>query len=295
MPRPFLSSHRCVCLLSLALASCGLPAVPPQEASAEDPSHGPARRDLVEAEVSTVGWDRLSGSPVVLLRVVDSGQVVPIWVGTAEARAILAALQHLDFPRPMTHDLMANLLAGLDTELEEVIVHDLKDGVYYGWLKLRVHGEAEARLLDTRPSDGMALAVRTGAAIRLAEKLLTDLPDYSFMAPEEEAQVVRVAGLTVVAANPTLAQEFDLPERPGVVVLEVRGAEALRSLKRGDLLVEVNGRPLTEPMALLDAVGSTPRGEKLHLTLWRQGEEHEVELDPAAPPPPSRRKAQQVV
>ncbi len=247
--------------------------------------------DFLAAEVATVGWDAFSGAPIVLLRTLDSGQVVPIWVGTAEARAIASALHGVEYPRPMTHDLMRNLLGKLHAQLEEVLIHDLKDGTYYGLLKLRLDGEPEPLVVDSRPSDGLALALRTGAAIRLSSKLLTESPEFEFMAPEGMDQVVQSLGLTVVAPNDDLRQRFALPDRPGLVVIRATGEAASRGIEVGDLILEVNGKVPEEPLDLLEALRDTPPGDPLAITYWRQGQEHTVEIYPTAQPQSeSRRK-----
>jgi bifunctional DNase/RNase len=236
--------------------------------------------ELFDAEISTVGWDRMSRAPVVLLRVPESSKVVPIWVGLAEARAIAAGLQGEEFLRPLTHDLMANLLARLDVTLEEIIIHDVRDGVYYGLLKLQVADEENPRLVDTRPSDGLALAVRTGASILVSKKVLDDQPEFSFSAPEGGDQVVQAAGLTVVAVSAELRREFGLPDRPGVVVLDSEGEAQRQGLKRGDLIVDINGTAPSKPIDFLDTVLGSSADTPLRITYWREGEEHQIELVP---------------
>lgn len=250
-------------------------------AAAAEPAP-PASDDLLPAEVATVGWDAVSDSPIVLVRELGSGRLVPIWVGVAEAQAIAAALHGIEAPRPMTHDLMSSLLAKLDAKLEEVQIHDLRGGTYYGWLKLRVAQRAEPMLVDTRPSDGLALALRTGAQIRLARKVLDQTPEFDFLAPEAEDQVVRIAGLTVVVATPELRKEFALPERAGVVVSAAAGEAARKGLRRGDLIVEVNGAVPANPLEFLKAVRGAPLKAPMRVTYWRDGKETAVELKPTA-------------
>jgi bifunctional DNase/RNase len=245
------------------------------------PGDGPsATSELLAAEIATVGWDGITDSPIVLLREASTGRVVPIWVGVAEARAIAAALLGVEYPRPMTHDLMADLVGKLDARLEEVRIHDVRDGTYYGMLQLRVAGKLDPLMVDTRPSDGLALALRTGAAIRLSRTVLDQTPDYEFLAPEAGEQVVRALGLTVVAPSAELRQEFSLPERNGVVVLTVSGEAARKGLRRGDLIVAVNGAVPEAPVDLLTAVRETPAGKPIRVTYLRAGEESEVDLRP---------------
>lgn len=238
---------------------------------------GPPDGDLLTAELNTVGWDQLSGSPVVLLRELGSGQVLPIWIGMAEARAISFELHGVELSRPMTHDLMTNLLATLGAHLEEVVVSDLRDGTYYGLLKLRVDGESEPRWVDTRPSDGLALALRSDATIRIAKKLIEDLPEVEFMAPESPDQVVRALGLTVVAPSAELKRELSLPDRPGLAVIATSGVAKKAGLTRGDLIVAIDGATPREPLDLLRAIENAT-GSTLSVTYWREGGEATVEL-----------------
>lgn len=278
--------------LALCLAACsGCATAPPVDGSEAAPQiseKGPdaappppaAEGDLLSAEVATVGWDGITDSPIVLLRELSTGRVVPIWVGLAEARAIASALLGVEYPRPMTHDLMADLVSKLAAKLEEVRIHDVREGTYYGLLQLRVDGRDDPLLVDTRPSDGLALALRTGAAIRVSRGVLDQTPDYEFLAPEAGEQVVRALGLTVVAPTAELREEFSLPERDGVVVLTVTGEAAEKGLHRGDLIVAVNGKVPAAPVDLLDAVRKTPVGQLVRITYLREGKETTVEVRP---------------
>ncbi len=311
MPHLFVSTV-CLPVAVLALSACSASTSAPGEAPGSEPHDtensavddpdarrpdadsispaNPPEGDLVTAELSTVGWDQLSGSPVVLLRELDSGQVLPIWIGLAEARAISFELHGIELSRPMTHDLLTNVLATLGAQLEEVVVSDLREGTYYGLLKLRVDGEAEPRWIDTRPSDGLALALRAGATIRVARKLIDDLPDFEFMAPDSPDQVVRALGLTVVSPTPELKAELSLPDRHGLVVIATTGIARKAGLARGDLIVRIDGAPPVEPVDLLRAIEDSA-GDTLRLTYLRGGAETTVELSLAAP---ERRRSENV-
>ncbi len=291
MPR-FLASILGSALILASLAACSAspngsgesPAGHQADEETESSQHSgtlaeapPPVGDLLTAELNTVGWDQLSGSPVVLLRELDSGQVLPIWIGMAEARAISFELHGIELSRPMTHDLMANVLATLGASLEEVVVSDLREGTYYGLLKLRVDGESEPRWVDTRPSDGLALALRTDATIRIAKKLIKDLPNIDFMAPESPEQVVRALGLTVVIPNDELRTELSLPDRSGLAVIATSGVAKRAGLARGDLIVAIDGATPDEPLDLLRAIENAT-GNELSITYWRDGVETTVEL-----------------
>lgn len=296
---PRSAAVRLPAVLALLLLACGLSACsgcsatpPPRHAGApraaapneEAPSAVPVLpmdQAFRRVEVSTVGWDRLSDTPVVLLREMDTGQLVPIWVGVPEAQAIAAALHDVEFPRPMTHDLMNDLLGKLHARLDELLIHDVVGGTYYGLLRLHVDGRDEPLLVDARPSDGLALALRAGAAIRVSQRILDDTPDVDFLAPDEPEQVVRALGLTVVAPTSDLRAESGIPaERAGLVVIRAVGHAAESGLHRGDLLVAVGGRPVTDPAGFLDTVRDQPVGEPVTVRYWRDGIEREVRVAP---------------
>jgi len=246
--------------------------------------------DLVPVELSTLGVDGRSGSPIVVLRDPASGSVLPIWVGPMEAQAIALVLHGVVPPRPMTHDLMAKLISELHAELEEVIVTDLRNNTYFGVLRLRVAGEKKPRDVDTRPSDAIALALRAGAPIRVARKILANIPDFEFVAPEGPNQIVQALGMTVVFAAPSLRQEFRLGTQPGVVVTSVFGVARDKGVRRGDLVTEVNGKPVAEPAAFFDTVRGAPRGTPIKITYWRNGQTQTIEVPADVPPSrPGRR------
>jgi uncharacterized protein len=148
----------------LFLAGC---AVPAGESRQPDPG-------LATVEVAAVAVDPRTQSPVVLLRDPATDRVVPIWVGVPEAEAIRRALDGVAVPRPMTHDLLASAIRGLGARVEEVAITQQRGGTYYGVIRLVTNGGRERIEIDSRPSDGMALALRTGARIRVARELLLD-------------------------------------------------------------------------------------------------------------------------
>lgn len=141
----------------------------------------------VPLDVVGVRMEMPSNTPIVLLREAAGERYVPIWVGAAEATAIAYAQQGVVPPRPLTHDLMRDLLAALGVELSLVRITHLEEGVFYATLVLANGAEVSAR-----PSDAIALALRTGSPIvgtpELVETAGIELPDEE---PEEEVQVER--------------------------------------------------------------------------------------------------------
>jgi len=117
-----------------------------------------------------VSFDVASKQPIVLLKSEESDRYLPIWIGSPEAAAILVKLQNAEFPRPMTHDLLTNVLGSLSAKLDRVLVTELKDNTFYAVLRLTAEGRQID--IDSRPSDAIALAVRTEAPIFASHELL---------------------------------------------------------------------------------------------------------------------------
>jgi bifunctional DNase/RNase len=253
-------------------------------------AQGSGDGEWVPVELSTVGMDGRTGLPIVVLRDPESGSVLPIWIGGAEAQAIALVLHGVVPPRPMTHDLMANLISELRAEVDEVVVTDLRNNTYFGVVRLRVAGEKKIREVDSRPSDALALALRTGAPIRVARKILAAAPEFDFIAPEGPNQVVQALGLTVVAATPSLRKEFRLADRRGVVVTSAFGFAREKGMRRGDLIIEVNGKVIEEPAAFFEVVRATPPRAPVQITYLRDGDTRVIEVPADLPPSkPGRR------
>jgi bifunctional DNase/RNase len=123
-----------------------------------------------EVDVMGVRVEMPSNQPIVLLREVSGERYLPIWIGAVEATAIAFAQQGVVPPRPLTHDLMKDLLEAMGQELTEVQITDMKDGVFYANLVFGSGLEVGAR-----PSDSIALALRTGSRIVCAEEVLDEV------------------------------------------------------------------------------------------------------------------------
>jgi bifunctional DNase/RNase len=110
---------------------------------------------------------------VIILREKDGERVLPIVIGINEADAIRLKVSGVELPRPLTHDLLRNIITELGAELERIVIHDLRQGTFFAKLVLKAH-DGQGREVDARPSDAIALALRVGAPI-LAEESLLDL------------------------------------------------------------------------------------------------------------------------
>lgn len=125
---------------------------------------------VIEAKVSGIIIDPISNSPVLILKEVNGTRVLPIWIGVMEATAIAAELENVRFPRPMTHDLIKNILEKMNCMLTKVVITDLRDNTYYANIYIDAGGEET--VIDSRPSDAVAIALRTGAPIFINEEVL---------------------------------------------------------------------------------------------------------------------------
>ncbi|MCK5482598.1 MAG: bifunctional nuclease family protein [Gemmatimonadetes bacterium] len=118
---------------------------------------------MIELEVASLGLDKASNTPVVILREVDGDRLLPIWIGPGEASAIAMELAGIKFSRPLTHDLLTTVVRGLGSELVRVLITRVVDNTYYASLVLQRNGETIT--IDSRPSDSVALALRSSAPI----------------------------------------------------------------------------------------------------------------------------------
>jgi len=126
--------------------------------------------EMIEMVVEGIGIDPQS-QPLVLLRDEDRKTFVPIWIGPAEAVSIQMELDKKPSPRPMTHDLITNMLRDLGIQLVKVTVNDFADQVYYATLHLQMPGTVQLQEIDARPSDAIALALRTQCRILVASEV----------------------------------------------------------------------------------------------------------------------------
>ena len=138
--------------------------------------------DVVEVEVVGVRVEMPSNQPIVLLRETEGERYLPIWIGAVEATAIAFAQEGVVPPRPLTHDLMRDLVEATGNELTEIQITEIRDGVFYATLVLASGVEVAAR-----PSDSIALALRTGARIVCAEEVLAEV---GIAVPDEQEEAV---------------------------------------------------------------------------------------------------------
>lgn len=139
---------------------------------------------MIEMKVKGLTLDPLTNMPIVILKDLGGQKALPIWVGIFEANAIAMKMENVPTPRPMTHDLIKNIIEGAKARVERVIVSDLKNNTFYASIELVMNGASLS--IDSRPSDAIALALRMEAPIFVAEKVIEEAR--SIEIPEQQSE-----------------------------------------------------------------------------------------------------------
>ncbi len=174
--------------------------------------------DLVQVEVASLGLDKASNTPVVILREVNGERLLPIWIGPAEASAIAMELAGIKFSRPLTHDLVSTIVGSLGSELVRVLITRVEENTYFASLVFRRNGEVIS--IDSRPSDSVALALRAAAPIFASAGLL-GTTQLEIEQPQEDDEV-----------PPWMPPEPESESRPEGGEEKARG-ESLRDYLKG--------------------------------------------------------------
>lgn len=124
----------------------------------------------IEMRIKGLVVDPISKMPIVVLEDIQSKRMLPIWIGIFEANAIALKIEDIATPRPMTHDLLKNLLDELDIKVEKIVVNDVRDNTFYALIYCRHMNQTVT--IDSRPSDAIALVLRTGAPIFVEESVV---------------------------------------------------------------------------------------------------------------------------
>src|SRR5688572_17299474 len=144
---------------------------------------------LVPMSIKGLMLDPVSNSPIVVLKDDEEKFFLPIWVGIFEANAIALQLENITTPRPMTHDLLRNMISELDARVTRVVINDLRDSTFFAQIRLLVAGKTLE--VDARPSDALALALRTEAPIYVAQTVLDQAQTITPEAGEDNDEKVK--------------------------------------------------------------------------------------------------------
>jgi hypothetical protein len=132
----------------------------------------------IEMTIKGLMVDPITHMPIIILRDRDGQRVLPIWVGIFEANAIALQMENISTPRPMTHDLLRHAIEDLGGTVTKVVIADLRDNTFYALIHVEIRTEAVA--IDARPSDAIALALRTQAAIFVEESVIDGAKSIDF-------------------------------------------------------------------------------------------------------------------
>ncbi len=127
---------------------------------------------MLEMTIKGLALDPSSNTPIVILEDLAKERAIPIWIGPFEAQAIVMKMEDVSVPRPMTHDLIKNILEGIQATVSRIVINDKEDNTFFAVILLSIDGNEVS--IDSRPSDAIALALRVDAPIYVAKKVLDE-------------------------------------------------------------------------------------------------------------------------
>jgi bifunctional DNase/RNase len=140
----------------------------------------------IEMSIKGLMVDPITNTPIVILRDKDGQRVLPIWVGIFEANAIALQIENVTTPRPMTHDLLRNVIQDLKATVQKIVVCDLQENTFYALIYLALNGDTLT--VDARPSDAIALAMRTRAPIFVEDTVIDNAKPFDIAADKPDAE-----------------------------------------------------------------------------------------------------------
>ena len=144
---------------------------------------------MLEMDVKCLMLDPFTNMPIVILKDKEGKRALPIWVGIFEANAIALEIEKVSTPRPMTHDLIKNVLETLQAKVNHILINDLKDNTFYAVISLTVDGSQ--LLVDSRPSDAIALALRVSAPIFVSREVVEEARSIDLSEEKQEDDTVK--------------------------------------------------------------------------------------------------------
>ncbi len=144
---------------------------------------------MLKMKLKSVRLDVTTNQPVVILKDENRDRYLPIWIGQSEAQSIMMELEGIKPSRPLTHDLLKSILVKLSAVVDGIVINDLKDGTYFAKIKVKV--DSKLMEIDSRPSDAIAIAVRTGAPIFVEDSVIEEAAILSSEGEEEEVKKFR--------------------------------------------------------------------------------------------------------
>jgi uncharacterized protein len=232
----------------------------------------------VETKIKTLMLDPNTQSPIVVLETVTDKKLLPIWIDVPEARAIALELEHVTTPRPLTHDLIRNIIQGLGATLQRVVITDLRNNTYFAVLFLGFKGQDFQ--IDARPSDAIAVALRMKAPIYASIQVLAkskSLP--ALAAPARELQ--KRLGIQAQDLTVEVAALLDISFQKGVLVVDVaKGSAGMDAgIQRGDIITKVNDQTIQSTHELEALVQSNKPETRIKLEVIKKGKPTVIVID----------------
>lgn len=224
----------------------------------------------VEVQVTGMRVDAASGVPVLELAEKTGaagvvGRQLPIWIGPLEAQAIALEMHGVPPPRPLTHDLMKQLVERLGGRLDAVVIEDLRNDTYYASIRLATPS-GDVLTVDARPSDAIALALRLHGPILVSDDLFSKAAKSGAAPP-----AARVWGLTVQDVTPELATFFHVAPAHGVVVADVAVLAPAHEVHRGDVITALDDGQVGSVAELTSRAVHHPANDPVRLSVERDG------------------------
>jgi bifunctional DNase/RNase len=255
-----------------ALAGCLSVFILWAQGAAAPPSAADGLRGV---RVKSVIMDSRTSQPVVLLEDKKGGGLLPIWIGPAEAQAILLQLKGITPPRPMTHDLLKNVIGGLKAKVVRVVITELRGGTFYARIQMKSPGRSFS--IDSRPSDAIALALRAGAPIFAEAKVLKEgMLGASAIGLTHQKRL----GIVLQSMTPMLAKYFGGGAAEGLLVSQVREGEPgeKAGLLRGDVIFQAGGKTVSSVGSFERAFAKSAGGMSVLVRRGPSGENVQLRL-----------------
>jgi bifunctional DNase/RNase len=233
---------------------------------------------VVETKVKTVMVDPNSQSPVVVLETVADKKLLPIWIDVPEARAIAIEIEQIKVPRPLTHDLIRNILQGLGATLQRATITDLRNSTYFAILSLGAKGQELQ--IDCRPSDAIAVALRMKAPIFASTQVLAKSKPVPSQ-PTRSEQTQKRLGIQAQDLTAELANLLESQQQKGVLVTEVAlGSSAMKAgLQRGDIITKANEQVISSASDLESLIQSMKSSSQIKLEVIKKGKPTTLVID----------------
>ncbi len=225
-------------------------------------------------KIATIKGNHETSEMVVILQETEGQRLLPISIGHDQALAIHLGHQKIPAPRPLTHDLMAEILKAANLKVERVVITALKEGTYYSQVLLKDGGKAHP--LDARPSDAIALSLRVNAPIYVMPELLQDVPGLTLFDDAPPNTEIAAWGFTVQTLTPGLSKYFGSAE--GVLIADVSkdGPGERGGLLAGDLLVRVDELTVQNVQNFVDHIAAHDSSQSLKVEIARGRERHNL-------------------